>query len=797
MVSLKKISKLLKSNYRKDVKQVIIFFVILIFSSVLLHTGLLLTRYGNLYEEKTKEYNTPDMMYMEVGDTKGIIDNIKPNDYIEEISHYVCVDGSADLQNKAGDKLTDLEVTVFDKEDQKELDDYHLIEESKEQYENGIYLNDYICTRLNLSLGDEITIKIGDMKERQFCVQGIFEGIYLNSFFIGSSSMKVDHKAFVEMSEELDAMKDIDLKENNKTVCTFINFSSNADTYESLGKFTKDIAKYTLEVGGSCWGFTIPEAKDVLLMIPNIAAIVCCAIAILVAMICIVVTSFVIDNNIKRDIKNIGALKAIGYKSWDIRIATIMEFSIVAMVAGVIGIVVSYLLFPKVELIIRPMFGLRCITTFVPETAFITVAFLVLLAVIITIITTRRIVTIKPMIALRFGLESHCFRKNPLPLENRRGNVNVLLAFKTMMQSTGHNIVLALVAFAVSFVMLFCTVLLYNTVVDISAFMRVLNGDTPDIHVTFKDDYESAEKSEDIEKGLYEIPGVRDVNRTNFVYATTEGFTSYIIASDHVENMDCNLCEGVMPVRKNEIVIGTVLAERAEISIGDEVEVSIGDITKKYVVTGLQQSFYGMGVRVYMSKDALNELGQTFEANYFRLKVDNASEKNVQTVIDDINYKYGDEIDEISNQYKINHSSDNLPILAIKYITIVLAGICMIICLLVINLMVKTEIINKQKEYGIKKAIGFTSVQLRFQLAMCMSPVIILGALLGSVSGYIYGNSIITMMCRSFAIQDIGLIKTIQMVPFVAVVVTVYTFVIAFVFSGKIKKISAYQLIVE
>jgi ABC-type antimicrobial peptide transport system permease subunit len=123
--------------------------------------------------------------------------------------------------------------------------------------------------------------------------------------------------------------------------------------------------------------------------------------------------------------------------------------------------------------------------------------------------------------------------------------------------------------------------------------------------------------------------------------------------------------------------------------------------------------------------------------------------------------------------------------------------ICLIVIVLSLNLLVKTLIIRRQKEIGIKKALGFSSRQLRTELILSMLPQIGVGALVGSILGGLWSNPILSSLLTSLGIMKSGMEVFAWMVALSVGFALVASFVIIWIISRRIKRISAYTLITE
>ena len=83
------------------------------------------------------------------------------------------------------------------------------------------------------------------------------------------------------------------------------------------------------------------------------------AFALLILIISIIIIVFTINNNINRDVTNIGALKAVGYTVAQIRASLMAEYILVGAVGTALGIGLSYVIYPVLEEnIIREITGL-------------------------------------------------------------------------------------------------------------------------------------------------------------------------------------------------------------------------------------------------------------------------------------------------------------------------------------------------------------------------------------------------------------------------------------------------------
>jgi Predicted permease. len=158
---------------------------------------------------------------------------------------------------------------------------------------------------------------------------------------------------------------------------------------------------------------------------------------------------------------------------------------------------------------------------------------------------------------------------------------------------------------------------------------------------------------------------------------------------------------------------------------------------------------------------------------------------------------FGDKLGQYLNVIEALKSG-NISVIAIAAAMVfAIVIISVLVIVLSMNLLVKTMIIKKQKEIGIKKALGFSSTQLRTELVLSMLPQIALGASVGAVLGIMGSNKGLAVLLTS-----VGVLRSNMYVfPWMGIAAVIFAVVISFIIiwmiSRKIKRISAYSLITE
>ena len=139
-------------------------------------------------------------------------------------------------------------------------------------------------------------------------------------------------------------------------------------------------------------------------------------------------------------------------------------------------------------------------------------------------------------------------------------------------------------------------------------------------------------------------------------------------------------------------------------------------------------------------------------------------------------------------------SMSTFKVIANAMVTII-SIVCSIVILLVLYLLIKTLINNKKKDYGILKAIGYTSKNIVFQNAISFMPSIILSVISSCIISSYIVNPFITLVMSMFGIMKLTFEIPVMMIIFMGIVFVIVSFIFALILSLRIKKIEPYNLL--
>ena len=782
--------KLVKAHFHKDKAVLLAFLLILTVASMLLHTSLMVARYDSMYEDKLEQQGVSDSLFFCLGDEDEINDAINDMDYVD--SSYLVDIIIPDMVTLSvnGGKDTEIEGLFFvDEENEAVYQKLHYVEKDDSINGPSICINVYTAYAEGIRVGDKLKVSNKDAGSYELTVKGIYEDLFCGQMYSYYSTI-IDHGTYETLSDETESISSVTMPFQMQFLC--VKFKAGEDISIKTTLLQDEFTK----AGMYCRGYDKVLAKAGYTGISNIIAAFMASFSVIIMMIAFIMIIFTVNTNINRDIRNIGALRAVGFTISQVRTSLMVEYSLVAAVACLIGVTGSYLVFPVLEnLALKQLTGLVWEGGFHPFMSLPLFAGMIAAMLIVTFVATHLIRNIHPATALRFGLESHSFKKNYLPLDKTNGSLNGLLALKSTLQNKGQNIIVAGVILAVSYLTAFSSILFYNTRIDITNFQRLLQGDAPDAYVNIT--YDTPEEMYDIIDKIQSMDVVTEAYGLTNADAHSGDYNCYLLYSTNPQYVYCGVYEGEMAIEANEAVVGGLLAERQGLGIGDEIKVKYMDKEVSFLITGLQQAVYSMGERIYITEEGFRRLDGEPKYSYVRVRIEDATEERVDKFLEDAEKLLGDNCTSTENYYHTQRSTDNVPVFAVSLVILILIILNIFTVLVVIRLLLKTVFIKREKEFGIKKAVGFTSRQLRIQLALSLIPVSIIGSVLGGIAACLTTNKLFDLIFSSYGIKNSDLLINPGVIPVTILLVTLLVFVISFIMSGRMKKVSAYQLISE
>ena len=247
---------------------------------------------------------------------------------------------------------------------------------------------------------------------------------------------------------------------------------------------------------------------------------------------------------------------------------------------------------------------------------------------------------------------------------------------------------------------------------------------------------------------------------------------------------------GHLPQNENEVSVGALYAKDAGINIGDTIEVSLGNKTHTYTVSGLSQLGGRSGNDCVLSIEGFAYLKNIDELTYLIAL-------NHDSDISDFNISVKEQFPEsITENYR--DTLDGYLYSFKAMITFVVYGIvlcCVSVSVTTVFILVKTLMSAKEKEYGILKAVGYTTAELLGQTILSFVPVILFSVLIGIPLFSSVINFVISSFISSIGVVDSRFPVNVWKITGFTGILVAFTLVLICIFALSIRKNTPEKLI--
>lgn len=765
-----KIITITKYFFKKNLKDIISFSIILFIATTLFSSAFIINKnIGHDYDILYEELNTADAFFTITSEdyTEELLSNIKNIKGINEaqaqngvmLSIPVHMDGSIQEQTQI----------FYNIDINPKLNKRKVISKENEKDNRGVYLSNYTFIHSGFKLNDKYEFKINDAYY-SFTIIGI-----VNEMQYGNYTSSV-------IGQYLDGNSYYDLVENNKdkeVVTISIKAENSKNAYNDVSKYlaSKDINILNKNEK--------ENVKSGRLITTNIIVLILMVFSSIILIISLFVSKFKIGETLKEELANMGVLKALGYTSKEMITSSILPYIICGIICSTFGIIVSYFLLPILSKIIEMQSGFIWKMK-IDSTANIVVLIInLLLITLFTLMASFSIKKLNPIHAIR-GLSEKGNNKNYFEIEKTRGNIHFILMLKNFINTRKQNLLLGIVLFFITIVSSFLGILFYNVNMNPIHFINTLVEEHPSVIVSSEKDirYELSKES-NVKNVLY----YDEKESLNY-----KGNSYKVFVAERFENLANDLCyEGNNPKNAMEIALGSKLAETYNIKIGDSITLSKNGVDKQYKVVGFIQSVNYFGEIIEMTLDGYKELNQKYIPKSIYIYLDN--EDKSEDFITYIKEKYDGDIISTMNYVESLHSAMEMFIPLVSIICIVIIGITLLLIYLILYILLNGIITRKKQELGIFKAIGYENKELVKQLVGGFMPSVLISTLLGLIASKLFIKNMYSMIFKVVGAYKVHFEYPTFVFFGLALVLVVITIIIGNRLARKIRKISVYALI--
>ena len=766
-------------------------------AALLINVGLLVTlNYGSFFSEIKKELNPSDS-YIFMSDSlynEKSINFLNNNEHIKKAQHTETLyfEGKIDYQKKD----RSFNIGIFNMSESRELSKWKYVGEHEEADDMSVYIPDIFKAVGGYDINDKIKVKYKDTKTSQekelvFTVKGYIEDIYFSSTDTGIIGFYVTDQTYKNLSNILS-------EPNFKSHIIFTNMDDvkNTSTVENDLRETLELDSASVIASDSSKILTAIDLSLVEMarcMMATVVSAIMVVFAAVIVIVCLLVVWFRIVNSLDDDIMKIGSLKSIGYTNNQIIMSILLQFVAIATLGSMAGIGLSYPLLPSVSKIFEQQSGLKWSQGFDLGISLITLFSILSIVIVVIFVAARRVKKLTPVLALRGQTTTKAFKKNRYPLEKTKGNLSFVLSLKSTFQNIKQNIMIIIIMIAVVFAGAYGVIMYYNTTVDTTAFAMVPGMEITNVVVVLDTTKDTAETVDKISK----MDNVDKVLFVDEVKYEVDGMQASAIVMDDFSKKNSDFVyEGRYPNKPGEIVLAGILSERINKKIGDTVKVILNDKELEFEVCGLSNGSSMGGINTSIQRSEYLKLNPEFKQQNLYIYLDKDTDtadfiKILESTIPKEEYLGLTNFDKSLEEGMLSYQN------VISAMGISFAVITLFVITLVLYFVISSTIVRKKKELGIKKAVGFTTIQLMNQVSMSFTFPIVIGTLIGSALGAFLTNPLMSVIMKGFGIMKSNFIIDPIWVVFFGIGVLVFSYALAMIITWRIRKISAYALVTE
>lgn len=598
--------------------------------------------------------------------------------------------------------------------------------------------------------------------------------------FIAEQDFERLYPTRVSSQEEYENKKDY------LTGCYLVNIYQKQDNILNMNQLKKSINKDSNIIEYAFATMSKEQSISYTLIFIKVLSGILYAFIILLFLVTLIVMGHSINTSIEMDYVNLGILKSQGFTKGMLRNVFVYQY----LLAELIGIGLGMLLcLPSIHLLNRiyiPVTGLLAS----PNISFFNNGVLLLLILLMSclfiIIKTNGITKISPIRAISGGRES-IFFTNRLTMPISRRYLNFSLAFRQLTSHGRQYISSGLIITILVFFMIMVTVL--NSSVNEKALKEMFGSESYDISIHYA---EKENLKEQIEQEIEKISYITNQFQieSKYFFVDEEEFCGQIFSDPELFK---SIIKGRAPLYDNEIVITKLVAEDLGKTVGDTVNISYQNVSATYMISGIFQSVTNAGMTFGFSTDAVKKLDDDFKIRWTDYQLVDAQKSGEITKY--LTDKYGDFI-EIEDENNAASFYDTI-IVSFQMITYIAYAVSILFVFVVVIMVCGRMLLKEQQDFGIYKAQGFTSINLRLQFAFRFLVVAIVGSLLGVIFNILWSDKMMSVLLWNVGISNYESNYSVFAIIIPSTLISLCFFVFAYLIAGKIKHVDTKNLIVE
>lgn len=648
-----------------------------------------------------------------------------------------------------------------------------------------LYLRKSIMTQNDLSVGDKITITVGDVS-KDFKIKGSLKDAVLGSSMMGTPRFLISKDDFNDF---------------------YSNESVKPWTGKSVYVYTDDIEGLEQALS-DCTNITFMGSKALIkttYIMDMINAGVLLIVSICLILISFVILRFTITFTLSEEYREIGIMKAIGIKNRKIRGLYLIKYFATSIVGAIIGLIISIpfgnMLLQQVSENIVIEGNNRYILNIIFAIA------IVLIIMLFCYRCTGKVKKFSPVDAIRNGTTGERFKKKGvIKLSKSKLKPVPFMAVNDILSGV-KRFGIMLITFTIGILLI---TIMVNTIATLQSDNLITWYSMTKSDV-FLEDLKSDERHlvtgghENLKEQLNEIKKTLSENEIKADCYCETAFKLGIINGDYKckslafqgTNTTTDMysyLEGTPPKNKNEIALTYITADKIHAKIGDTVTISTVSGDKDYIITAIYQSMNNMGEGIRFTEDEELDYSQAMGIFPYQVKyTDNPSSDEISKRFELIKDKFSDYTVRTCGEYVDYMIGGVAGYMSNTKLLIIL--IVLIINILVAVLMEKSFLTKERSEIAMLKAIGFKNSSIilwqTLRIGIVMVLAVFIAILLSEPASQLSVGFIFKIMGANNIIFDVNVLESYVIYPLICLATTVLA---VFIVAQQVRKVKSSEI---
>ncbi len=778
-----------RNNLKKKKGDVAILFFLMLLSSLILYVSIsVLTNMDHVLEQSHENFHGADFLYIvpEIEAAK-VTEIIYENEDVAESQTadvWIPTGGVSYRKSKDAEKkaFSFIFETIEDEKTIGKLSDNIVLDSD----EKTILLPYYLKISNDYAVGEKIYLTIGE-QEYEFKIGGFVE----DPMFANPTNISF-YYCYLERDTIQQIIDEQPLMAAGHCLNYQVRLKAGADSLDFDDQISVQLTKEIPELGNAqTLGMNWTSMKGGAGIAAKIAMGIMLVFSILLMMIALIIVRFSVRNFLERNMKNIGVLEATGYTTRQLQASAMLEMVSLAVVASITGVILGIAGSSLIGNIQASIIGISWNQKPDITAAFISIIVVVALVMGITWMVGRIYKKITVLSALRGGIMTHNFRKNYLPFEKSILPVSWTLGIKAILQEKIKNVMVMAIIALLSFSSCVGFFIYENFSKDMSMLMKMSGIEVGTAWINGED---LAGAGEQI-KGLPSIEQVLffDINTVRLSHDEKSASVTCDMWDEPEKLINEMVVAGRLPRQDNEIVLTTATSEQLGVAVGDVIYVEGSGERLDYIVVGIDQKINEMGRKALMNLAGGTRLnGREQVTSLYLYATEGTSfeqiKKEVTSILPDLQLTDGEKQTEDS----MGSATAGMKAICVIFVTITIGVVIMIVMLLI-----KNRLAKERKNYGIQKALGFTTPQLVIQTILTNLPVDLFGAVIGAILAKFLMNPLVALSFSFCGIQKCDLQTPAFWLVLDVVGIMIIAMLTAILSASKIHKIEPVMLLQE